>query len=402
MFQVTRNALTLAGIVLAGFLSSNLSAFSGAASAINNGRKAGPLASHHSTLQGIDNPWHGVITDPDTDRMRANVEFLCSKQCGGRLLGSQGERTAAHFLAKEFKKAGLQALRFGGFGGESVYHMPWSYPGATLTILNPDTPTANAWWLSEAVSRQGSASNVCGILPGTDPALKHEYLVVTAHYDHLGMASEETAYQGADDNASGTSGLIELVHCLKEFSPKRSIVFLACSGEEKGLLGSEAFIKSGVIPLDSIKGNVNLDMIGRNASDELHVAPAKTDGMVSSLIRDARDISGLHGITLSAGIEYFIRQSDHYTFARRGIPSVFFNTGLHPDLHSAGDTPDKLNYEKMGKIVRITRDLLVKAGTDLVPPYILTRSEWSSWQWGGSGFFSYDGGERLLGPPREE
>src|SRR5208282_4387477 len=154
------------------------------------------------------------------------------------------------------------------------------------------------------------------------------------------------------------------------------------SGEEEGLLGSDAFLAEPPIPLEAIKADINMDMVGRGRKGELHLMPARRAGQVTTLTRDARAAAAAHGIALSAGMEDYWRDSDHYSFARRSIPAVCFITGLPPDYHRPSDTPDKIDYRKLATVVTIVRDLaLATANADSVPE-VLPARVWQSWHWG--------------------
>lgn len=229
-----------------------------------------------------------------------------------------------------------------------------------------------------------TASDLVGVIPGTDPTLASEYVLVSAHFDHLGLATGGY-YPGADDNASGTSGLIELATLLQGSSPKRSILFLACSGEEEGLLGSEAFASKPPIDLTKVVANVNLDMIGRNATRTLYVTPAAVSNKVTTLVTKARQLVLTKDLDLSKGIDQYWQQSDHYSFAKRNIPSIFFNSGIHSDLHETTDTVDKIDYVKMTRTVDLARDLILSVANDSAKPTAVASSVYSAWTWPVSG-----------------
>ncbi len=226
-----------------------------------------------------------------------------------------------------------------------------------------------------------TASNLVGVIPGTDPALASEYVLVSAHYDHIGLATNGGYYPGADDNASGTAGLLEMATLLKGTSPRRSILFLACSGEEKGLLGSAAFASAPPVSLSKIVANVNLDMLGRNATRTLYVTPAAVSGYVTTLVTKARELVKSKDLDLSKGIDQYWRQSDHYTFAQRSIPVVFFNSGDHADLHQVTDTANKIDYVKMTRAVDLARDLVLAVANDSAKPASVSPTVYNAWTW---------------------
>ena len=206
-------------------------------------------------------------------------------------------------------------------------------------------------------------SNVIGFIEGSDSLLKNEYVFVTAHYDHLGHV-DERVYYGADDNASGTSGVIEIARAFAEakkkgVGPKRSVVCMLVSGEEKGLLGSKYYVEFPLYSLKNTVADINIDMIGR-------VDTAHRDGNYIYVIGSDRLSTELHDIQEHANYMYthlkldytyndprdpnhYYERSDHYNFAERGIPSVFYFNGTHPDYHKATDTVDKINFEAAAK-----------------------------------------------------
>jgi Zn-dependent M28 family amino/carboxypeptidase len=213
--------------------------------------------------------------------------------------------------------------------------------------------------LSLAVRTENvKAKNVVGYLRGSDPVLADEAVVFSAHMDHVGVRYDGDVFNGADDNASGTSGLLEIAHAfaLAKERPRRSVVFLAVSGEEKGLWGSAYYADHPTWPLPQIVANVNTDMIGRSGPesgpDQVTVTPSFRHGMFSTIVRDAHRYAQAIGLGFENGDTYYAR-SDHYNFATKKIPVVFFCNGEHPDYHQVSDTADKLDPAKMEKIARL-------------------------------------------------
>ena len=306
----------------------------------------------------------------ETARLKADLEFLCSPDLSGRETGTPGAERAAAYIADQMRETGLTPIKAGGMGGVTPYHYTWTYRGDFRAGLR--TQDSPAWG--------DGASDVVGVIPGRDPVLSREFVFVTAHFDHLGM-SWGSMYPGADDNASGTAGLLALMRLLKDSNPRRSIAFLAVSGEEEGLLGSEAYLEAPPIPNSTIKADINMDMVGRGRQGELHVMPARQDGYVTTLTEDARAIASAQGLPLSAGIEQHWHDSDHYSFAKRAIPSICFNTGIHEDYHQPTDTPDKIDYGKLTAVVRIVRDLALKTANAPAAPVRVPRKVWQSWAW---------------------
>ncbi len=196
---------------------------------------------------------------------------------------------------------------------------------------------------------ESTTSNIIGMIEGTDPTLKNEYVVVGAHYDHIGMGDENSLsssnepaiHYGADDNASGTAGIIELSRAVAASPLKRSVLFMAFSGEEKGLLGSKHWVTTPTVPLDKVVAMINLDMIGRLKDGKLNIQGVGTSSRWPAVIDSAK--KGLP-LTITTTADGF-GPSDHSSFTGKGIPVLFFFTGLHGDYHRPSDTWEKVNAE---------------------------------------------------------
>ena len=208
----------------------------------------------------------------------------------------------------------------------------------------------------------GQATNVVGVLRGSDPKLAGEALVYSAHMDHVGMGADGKAYNGADDNGSGTSSLLEMAQAYsrlpKSKRPRRSVIFLSVSGEELGLWGSEHFSKHPTWPLNDIIADINIDMIGRSTKkvplDTISVTPTFRHKAYSSLVREAAFLGGskAFGLHLANGDRFYMR-SDHYNFARKGVPVVFFCDDEHEDYHQQSDDVEKIEFKKVERIARM-------------------------------------------------
>jgi Zn-dependent M28 family amino/carboxypeptidase len=205
-----------------------------------------------------------------------------------------------------------------------------------------------------------SAPNVVGILRGSDPVLRDEYIVYSAHMDHVGVGRPvdgDSIFNGADDDASGTVAIIELAEAFASLPvrPRRSLIFMTVSGEEKGLFGSRWYSENPTCPLDRTVANVNIDMIGRNWRDTI-VAIGKQESSLGPLVER---IAAEHPELRMAVIddpwpeESFFTRSDHYNFARKGVPILFFFSGTHADYHRPGDEAEKIDSEKMARIGRL-------------------------------------------------
>ncbi|MGA9769667.1 MAG: M28 family peptidase [Blastocatellia bacterium] len=212
----------------------------------------------------------------------------------------------------------------------------------------------------------GNAANVVGILRGSDPQLASEYVVIGAHYDHLGLGGPESLaavpegeiHHGADDNASGTTGLLELARVMASSreKPKRSVMFIAFSGEELGLLGSGAYTKTPLVPLASTVAMLNMDMIGRLRNGSLFVGGVGTSPVWKPLLEKLNSAKAGSPETgpgsrfqMGYGEDGF-GPSDHQSFYVKDIPVLFFFTGSHDDYHKPSDTADKINVEGLKQI----------------------------------------------------
>jgi hypothetical protein len=210
--------------------------------------------------------------------------------------------------------------------------------------------------------------NVVALLEGSDPSLKAQTIILTAHHDHMGVIDGHI-YHGADDNASGVVGLLETAKALVKgnIRPKRSILFVAYDGEERLFLGSYFYVTHPIVPLDQTVATINLDMIGRNEDDPNWPTPADHNvNMVNVLgtrynpaLRQVFDRENQHeGLKLDYKMDVvdpdsLWSRSDHFWFATLHIPQVEFQTGLHPDYHTENDTWDRINYPKLTKIIRL-------------------------------------------------
>ena len=207
-------------------------------------------------------------------------------------------------------------------------------------------------------------SNVVGILRGQDEKAASQCLVVGAHYDHLGLGDQHSLapsqigriHHGADDNASGTSGLLEIADAFAHVPvrPSHSIVFIAFAGEETGLLGSSFYTNHPACGLDKTLGMVNMDMIGRVSKNKLYVGGTGTSPGFKKLVEDAnRNV----GFALSYSASGY-GASDHMSFAVRGVPVLFFFSGLHSDYHKPSDTWDKIDAEDGAKVARLVAEVV--------------------------------------------
>jgi hypothetical protein len=250
-------------------------------------------------------------------------------------------------------------------GADSSRLVRWKSDKYSPKQLRANTPTILI--RTQADIEKKPTQNILGIVQGSD--LKNEYIFVSAHYDHLGKKNDSTIYFGADDDGSGTAAMLNMAKAFTQAQregngPRRSIVFTAFTGEEMGLLGSSYYSSHPVFPLDASVADLNIDMIGR--IDEEHTG----DSNYVYLIGSDRLSTELHQLSEETNTTYthlsldytyndpkdpnqLYYRSDHYNFAKRGIPVIFYFTGLHKDYHQITDTPDKLMYTKTSTITKL-------------------------------------------------
>ncbi|HEY1403562.1 MAG TPA: M20/M25/M40 family metallo-hydrolase [Pyrinomonadaceae bacterium] len=296
--------------------------------------------------------------------------------------------------------------------------------GASKSAARPNSsaPLQNIAFAvtTEIVRREAPATNVVGILEGSDAKLKHEVVVIGAHYDHLGRGGqgslagrEGEIHHGADDNASGVAGLLELARTFanERKSVRRTIIFIAFGGEEEGLLGSSYYVKNPSLPLAQSVAMINLDLIGRMQGNKLMVGGVGTSaewkkwieqansglhlnvtatGATSPKQEDERGnypvVTGANGSTIASvapGGRFALTltedgfgPSDHASFYAKQTPVLFFWTGTHEDYHKPSDTADRINYEGELRIVSFIRDIMRSLdASDARPTYTLAKSD---------------------------
>lgn len=216
------------------------------------------------------------------------------------------------------------------------------------------------------------ARNVVGLIPGTGPQ-KDEYIVVGGHYDHLGIRNkgsknfdpEKHISNGADDNASGTTGVMTIARAFaKGKAPNRSILLILFAAEERGLLGSRHFVKEPAVPLDKCVAMLNMDMIGRLHKDTLQVGGMKTGDGFGDMVERLAAEYGI-GITSGGGVS---GRSDHASFYRADIPVLFFFTGIHKQYHKPTDDVDLLNIEGAVRVTKLVADCIDEIDARAEPP----------------------------------
>lgn len=268
------------------------------------------------------------------------VTYLASDELEGRGTPSKGLDRAANYIAEQFRKNGLKP------GVEKGYFQIADWKGR-------DGATAQV-------------KNVLGIIPGRDPKLSKEYVIVSAHYDHLGIKrgeaqpGEDVIFNGADDDASGVAGVIEIGKVLAKEKPKRTIILMTFYGEEEGMVGSNHYVQNPVFPLKDTVANINIEQIGRTDDSEgARVSAASLTGFTfSSIGTTFAKIGESMGVPVTGHPKYsagYFGASDNLFFALAGVPAHTICTAFEfPDYHQVGDSADKLDYENMAKIVKLT------------------------------------------------
>lgn len=258
-----------------------------------------------------------------------HIGFLAADQRQGRFPGTKGSRQTVRYIEKQFKRSGIRPLQTG-------YFQPFA---ATLRVRQ-----------GQPVPAPVPTGNVVGLLRGSDPILQNEYIVLGAHYDHLGLggpsskAADTTAaiHNGADDNASGVAALLEIGQKLAAHRSelRRSVILVAFGAEEQGLLGSKYFTEHPPVPLDSVRIMLNMDMLGRlNAEQQVYMGGAASFPGGEALMKALGPPLGLTPIVNA----YSVGGSDHVSFFRKNIPVLGLHTGGHPEYHTPADDAALIN-----------------------------------------------------------
>jgi len=243
---------------------------------------------------------------------------------------------------------------------------------AAATGLGDPAPAAGTLLRGELADvRVGSGplalENVCALWPGSDPELAREVVIVSAHYDHVGWQGGKL-HPGADDNGSGSMGLLALAEALVEYGPlRRSVLLMWVSGEEKGLWGSAAWTQDPTLPEGHrAVCNLNIDMIGRNAPDYLLITPTRALAKeYNGLTRLAEELAPLEGFPRLGSADEYWERSDHMNFAKHlGIPVAFLFSDVHADYHKPTDTVEKIDCDKIRRVTRLVLRMLDRLQAD--------------------------------------
>ena len=221
----------------------------------------------------------------------------------------------------------------------------------TLTPHSFQIPEKTVTMETTLDAERSVTQNVVGLWEGADPDLKDEFVVIGAHYDHVGVHGD-SVYNGADDNASGTAGVLEIAQAFTQSNtrPKRSVLFITFAGEEKGLFGSRHYTNDPIFPLPNTVAMFNMDMISRNDTNEVAIIGSPTSSNLKAINEKANQALEMK---LDYEQEEWFLQSDHYPFYRKNIPVLFYNSKDTPDLHRPSDDPEKIIPEKMAKIGKL-------------------------------------------------
>lgn len=279
----------------------------------------------------------------DSTAIRGDIAYLANDRLEGRLTGTPGNDSAAAYIARRYAALRLRA----------------PYPGYYQNFVARPAAAAHTGDTTGLVTR-----NVVAILPGSDPAAKGQYIVLGAHFDHLGKSAQfsldpeakDAIRNGADDNASGTAAILQLARMLSVVRPRHSIMFVNFSGEEEGLLGSQYFVDNSPVPLDSIVTMLNFDMVGRLKDKKLFVYGTATATELAALV-DSANTRSPPEFSLQGGGDGF-GSSDHASFYAKNIPVLHFFTDSHEDYHRATDDVEKINAAGEAGVVNLALRLV--------------------------------------------
>jgi Zn-dependent M28 family amino/carboxypeptidase len=283
---------------------------------------------------------------PGAHRALEALRYLAADAREGRGVGTRGLEESGTYLAAAFRQIGLKP------GGTDGYFQPFTIAPDALAAIHSNVGGK-------------SIRNVIGILPGRSAAWSGEAIVIGAHYDHLGLGgfgalddpdSTGKVHNGADDNASGTTALLEVARQLARRRLDRTIVFIAFSGEEEGDLGSEYYVKHSALPVDSIYAMLNMDMVGRLRNARLSATGAATAQEFPALLDSLNRAGGRPRFDLQASGDGW-GPSDHASFYAAKHPVLFFFTGLHGDYHRTTDDVDKIDVNGLERVAEFVADV---------------------------------------------
>ena len=325
--------------------------------------------------QDISNKYAETIT---SEELKSLLYVYASDSFEGREAGTKGEILAVEFIRDFYLKNDIEPAK----GTEDYFQkmeittpqrisLPDKIPDSVRTFMqNGDMEKLRNYAMVAGVRTGGeklNSINVASIIEGSH--YPNEYIVITAHLDHVGIEGEDI-FNGADDDGSGSMALLEIAQAFKMASldghgPKRSIVILHVSAEEKGLLGSEYYTDNPLYPLEDTITNLNVDMIGRtdptrDSDNDDYIYLIGTDRL-SSMLHETSERVNKNTVDLELDYRFnawddpnrFYERSDHYNFAKNNIPVIFYFSGTHEDYHGPGDTPDKIRYDLLTKRTKL-------------------------------------------------
>ncbi|MEC5156131.1 M28 family metallopeptidase [Chryseobacterium sp. MP_3.2] len=305
-----------------------------------------PISASNSTVSATTNSstfsnaaFKKSFQSINSEELKKHLYIVASDEMQGRDTGSEGQKKAGRYLIEEYQKMGV------------------SHPKAMTSYYQTVPKEALA-------GRRGNlpeSENILAFVEGSEKP--EEIIVISAHYDHVGMKDGEI-YNGADDDGSGTVALLEIAEAFQMAKksgngPKRSVLFLHVTGEEHGLLGSKYYAENPIFPMTNTVVNLNIDMIGRCdpgncGKDYVYVIGSE---MLSTDLKKINEQANKETVNLKLNYRYddpndkerLYYRSDHYNFAKNGVPVIFYFDGIHEDYHKPSDTPDKIDYMALQK-----------------------------------------------------
>ncbi|MFN0097937.1 MAG: M20/M25/M40 family metallo-hydrolase [Gemmatimonadaceae bacterium] len=293
------------------------------------------------------------------DEARRLLSIIAHDSLEGRLTGTPGAMRAARVIAAQMQRIGLEPA-----GDQQFFQSVPIYAGAPRMAGGPSRPMLAAskeMYDTIPVAQRREAVNVVGILRGSDPVLRDEYVIVGAHYDHLGVnparaVDGDSIFNGADDDASGVIAMLETARQLKDQgAPKRSVIFVAFTGEENGMTGTNHFIRNPVRPLAQVVADVQIEMIGR--PDSLAGGPGKgwLTGYERSTMGAMLAAAGVAVIQDPRPAQNFFSRSDNFPFALQGIPAHTISSfGGHSDYHGVNDEVETMDFPHFAAVINAT------------------------------------------------
>ena len=294
--------------------------------------------------------------------LAARIGVLAHDSMMGRWTPSPELEKAAQYLAAEFARLGL---------------VPGASADPARCVARGIAPGHCPYlqWFIATTKDTEPAVNVVARLPGSDPAVSAEHVVIGAHFDHIGIRvaiAGDSIYNGADDNGSGTAGVMELAEAYADLAvpPRRSVLFVFFSGEERGLLGSRHFVTTPEAPMGNVVSMINLDMIGRNWKDTVVAVyqPGSNIFERAGQVAEAHPELDMNLLTDQWPGENLVNRSDQAAFIPYGIPVLFLTSGTHDDYHQPSDEMDRIDYEKTARLVRLVFWIGWEFAEATVPP----------------------------------